>query len=139
LSILRAFLISAILAKAIYCAPGGCPVRIDHVNRDTGLRDVETFRFTVKATDISGRKIAVAQFKAAAVDANRMVHTLQFVYPIETFEPGQTKKAEFDTHRLVNSNYRGIKVWVAAVRFADGTNWSDSDDSRSCGNQDLKK
>jgi hypothetical protein len=136
---IRAFLISAFLANAAYCSGAGCPVSIDQVKRDTGLRDVITYRFTVKATDTSGRKIAVAQFKAAAVDLKRQVHTLLFVYPIEDFEAGQTRKAEFDTHRLVGSDYRGIKVWVDSVRFADGTTWSDGNDRHSCAGQDVKK
>jgi hypothetical protein len=135
----KIFLISALLANAAYCSAAGCPVSIDQIKRDTGLRDVVTYRFTVKATNTSGRKITAAQFKAAAVDSRRLVHTLLFVYPIENFEAGQTRKAEFDTHRLVGSNYRGIKVWLDTVRFADGSTWSDEKDSHSCAGQDVKK
>lgn len=121
------------------CAPAACPVTIDQVKHDTGLRDVITYRFTVKVTDTSGRKIALAQLKAAAIDSERQSHTLMFVYPVENLEPGQTRKAEFDTHRLVGSDYRGIKVWVNRIRFADGSSWSDAGDSRSCENHDGKK
>lgn len=136
---MKAFLISAVLAKAALCAPAGCPVSIDQVRRDTGLRDVETYRFTVKLTDTSGRKIAVAQLKAAVTDSEHQSHTLLFVYPVESLEPGQTRKAEFDTHRLVGSDYQSIRVWVNTVRFADGSTWSDASDSRACGNRDGKK
>ena len=126
-----------ILAKLAVCASPNCPVAIDDVKRDTGLGDRITYCFSLKATNNSGKSIAGLELKAAAVDSKQVSHVLNYRYPLDNIPSGQEKSGYFSTHRLLGSDYRGVKVWVDRIRYADNSVWID-DGSRSCGSQDVK-
>jgi hypothetical protein len=113
-----------------------CPVAIRNVNRDTGLGDRITYCFSLNATNNSAKSIAGLELKAAAVDSKLVTHVLNYRYPLDNIAPSQTKHGYFSTHRLLGSDYRGVKVWVDRIRYSDNSIWSD-DGSRTCGGQDI--
>jgi hypothetical protein len=133
----RKWLIAALVARAALAADGSCPVSITKVKRDSGLGDRITYCFSLKAINNSGKPISSLTLKAAAVDSKRFVHLLNYEYPIDNVGPGETKDGYFSSHRLLGSDYQGIKVWVNKIEYKDHTVWAD-DGARNCGSQDLK-
>jgi hypothetical protein len=114
-----------------------CPVVIEQVKRDTGLGDRITYCFSLNAINTSGKSIESLGLKAAAVDSKHMVHVLPYEYPLSAIGAGQAKGGYFSTHRLLGSDYSGVKVWVDHIHFSDKTTWND-DGTRACGSQDIK-
>ena len=133
----RKWLIAALVARAAFAADGSCPVSITNVKRDTGLGDRITYCFSLKATNNAAKPISSVTLKAAAVDSKRFVHVLNYEYPIGNIGPGETKEGYFSSHRLLGSDYQGIKVWVSKIEYRDRSVWTDNG-GRSCGSQDLK-
>jgi hypothetical protein len=133
----KKWLIAALVVRAALAADGNCPVTITDVKRDTGLGDRITYCFSLKATNNAGKPISSLVVKAAAVDSKGYVHLLNFDYPMNDLAAGETKDGYFSTHRLLGSDYQGIKLWVNKIDYKDRTSWTD-DGRRACGSQDLK-
>jgi hypothetical protein len=132
----KIWITAVLFGKLALGASPNCPIAISDVKRDTGLGDRITYCFSLKATNISGKSVASLELQAAAVDSKRMSHVLNYRYPLDNLAPGQTKDGYFSTHRLLGSDYRGVKVWVDRIRYADNSIWSD-DGSRVCGGRDI--
>jgi hypothetical protein len=133
----KKWLIAALVVRAALAADGGCPVAITDVKRDTGLGDRITYCFSLQATNNAGKPISSLLVRAAAVDSKGFVHLLNYDYPINDVAAGATKDGYFSSHRLLGSDYQGIKVWVKEIEYKDHTSWTD-DGRRACGSQDLK-
>jgi hypothetical protein len=125
------------LSSFVHAANSACPVVISQVKRDTGLGDRITYCFSLNATNTSGKPIASLGLKAAAVDSKHMVHVLPYEYPLADIGAGQIKPGYFSTHRLLGSDYIGVKVWTDRIQFSDKTTWKD-DGTHACGSQDIK-
>jgi hypothetical protein len=136
----KAISLSAILfgSQLAFGAAGACPVTVSNVKRDTGLGDRNTYCFSLDATNNSGKNISSVEFHAAAVDSKHVTHVLNYDYPLDKIPAGETKLGYYSSHRLLGSDYQGIRVWVNRVLYADHTTWED-DGKRSCGSQDVKK
>ncbi len=130
--------LTILLSRLTLGATGACPVTISDVKRDTGLGDRNTYCFSLKAANNSGKTIDSVEFKAAAVDSKHQTHVLNYDYPLDKIPSGTTKLGYYSSHRLLGSDYQGIKVWVKRILYADHSSWLD-DGSRSCGSQDVKK
>lgn len=133
----KKWLIAALVVRTVLAADGACPVTVSKVKRDTGLGDRITYCFSLKATNNAAKPIDNLVFRAAAVDSKGFVHVLNYDYPMAGIPAGSTKDGYYSTHRLLGSDYEGIKVWVSRVEYKDGTKWADSGD-RACGSEDLK-
>jgi len=133
----KKWLIAALVVRGMLAADGGCPVTISKVKRDTGLGDRITYCFSLQATNNAGKPISSLVLRAAAVDSKGFVHLLNYDYPLSDLPAGDTKDGYFSSHRLLGSDYQGIKVWVNKIEYKDHTGWRD-DGNRTCGSQDLK-
>jgi hypothetical protein len=131
------WLLVALGAQIALAAGGSCPVSLQHVKRDTGIGDRNTYCFSLQADNQSGKRIAVVHINAVAVDSQPWEHPLRYDYVISNLEQGQTKQAYFSTHRLLGTDYRGVKVWVESVEFEDKSSWKDTG-NRACGAKDVK-
>jgi hypothetical protein len=107
------------------------------VKRDTGIGDRNTYCFSLQAENQSGKRIAAVHIQAVAVDSQPWEHPIRYDYVVANLEPGQAKQAYFSTHRLLGTDYRGIKVWVESIDFQDKDIWKDGG-GRSCGAKDVK-
>lgn len=127
----------ALGAQIALAAGASCPVTLQRVKRDTGIGDRNTYCFSLQADNQSGKRIAAVHIQAVAVDSQPWEHPLRYDYVVSNLEPGQTKQAYFSTHRLLGTDYRGVKVWVESVQFQDKNMWKDAG-NRACGAKDLK-
>ena len=134
----KVWVLAALFSRLAFSASGACPVTVSEVKRDTGLGDRNTYCFSLLATNHSGKSISSVEFKAAAVDSKHQTHVLNYDYPLDKIPSGEAKLGYYSSHRLLGSDYRGIKVWVKRVLYTDSTSWLD-DGNRSCGSQDIKK
>jgi hypothetical protein len=132
-----AWIASFLLVRLALSAESACPVSVMQVKRDPGFCDRNTYCFFVTAGNHSSQ-VASVNLKASAFDSRRIEHLLPFVYPIEKLAPDNPTTCQFSTHRLLGSDYKGVKVWVADVRFSNGTSWKD-DGRMICSGQDIKK
>lgn len=132
-----ACLASAIAAQIALGAGVSCPVVLQNVKRDTGIGDRNTYCFSLQAGNQSGRRIAAVHIRAVAVDSKPWEHPIRYDYIVSNLDPGQTKQAYFSTHRLLGTDYRGVKVWVESVDFQDKNIWKDAG-NRSCAAKDVK-
>ena len=129
------FLVITGQASVVYSA---CPVTIQGVKRDTGIGDRNTYCFSLDAANVSGRPIAAVNLHAVAVDSKPWEHPLRYSYVVDGIGPGESKTAYFSTHRLLGTDYRGVKVWVDSVEFQDKSEWKDSG-GHACAGQDIRK
>jgi hypothetical protein len=129
------FLAIAGQISVVYAA---CPVTIQDVKRDTGIGDRNTYCFSLDAANVSGKPISAVNLRAVAMDSKTWEHPLRYSYVVDGIGPGESKRAYFSTHRLLGTDYRGVKVWVDSVQFQDKSEWKDSGD-RACAGQDLRK
>jgi hypothetical protein len=113
-------------------------VTIEKLKKDSGLGDRNTYCFSLEATNQSGKSISIVNLQAVAIDSKPWEHPLRFTYAIGKIGAGESKDAYFSTHRLLGTDYRGVKVWVDSVEFQDRSLWKDAG-SRACGAQDVKK
>ncbi len=134
----KKWLIAAFVLRVALAAETSCPVSISEVKRDTGLGDRITYCFSLKATNRAAKPIPTHVLRAAAVDSKGYVHLLNYDYPMNNIPAGDTRDGYFSSHRLLGSDYQGIKIWVKEVDYKDGGDWTDNGD-RTCGGQDVKK
>ncbi|HXE10468.1 MAG TPA: hypothetical protein VN633_00005 [Bryobacteraceae bacterium] len=128
----------ALTAQIGFAAGTSCPVSLQHVKRNTGIGDRNTYCFSLVANNQSGRRVAVVHINAVAIDSKPWEHPLRYDYVVSDLEPGQTKAAYFSTHRLLGTDYRGVKVWVESVEFEDKSTWKDAG-GRVCGAKDVAR
>jgi hypothetical protein len=126
-----------LLARLALSAESTCPVSVMQVKRDPGFCDRITYCFFVTAGNHSSQ-IASVDLRASAFDSRKMEHPLPFVFAIDKLAPDNPITCHFSTHRLQGSDYKGVKVWVADVRFSNGTSWKD-DGRMICSGADVKK
>lgn len=134
----KKWLFAAFVIRVAFAADASCPVSISEVKRDTGLGDRITYCFSLKATNRAAKPISTLILRAAAVDSKGYMHVLNYDYPINNIAADATKDGYFSSHRLLGSDYQGIKVWVKEIDYNDGGVWTDNGD-RACGGQDVKK
>lgn len=129
----------AILAvRLALAANASCPATIEKVRRDAGIGDRNTYCFSLEVVNHSGKPISEVNLSAVAVDSKPWEHPLHYDYVVAKIAPGERKAAYFSTHRLLGTDYRGVKVWVQSIRFQDRTIWNDNG-TRACGSEDVKK
>jgi hypothetical protein len=128
----------ALGVKMAWAVTAPCPVTLEKVKRDSGLGDRNTYCFSLEAANHSSRAIRVVKLGAVAIDSKPWEHPLRFTYEIEKIPPGVAKSAYFSTHRLLGTDYRGIKLWVESIEFDDQSSWKDNG-SRACGSEDVRK
>jgi hypothetical protein len=127
----------AVGAQIGLAAGSACPVALQKLKRDTGIGDRNTYCFSLQADNQSSKGIAVVHINAVAIDSKPWEHPLRYDYTISNLGQGQTKQAYFSTHRLLGTDYRGVKVWVESVEFEDKSIWRDTG-NRACGAKDVK-
>jgi hypothetical protein len=131
-------LLLAAFAGEMWAANPSCPVSLQDVRRDTGLGDRNTYCFSLDVKNNTQRPIAVVNLKAVALDSKPWEHPLRYTYVVQKLTSTETRNAYFSTHRLLGTDYKGVKVWVDTIEFQDKGVWSDSG-RRSCGGADVKK
>jgi hypothetical protein len=128
----------ALTAQIAFAAGASCPVSLQHVKRNTGIGDRNTYCFSLVADNQSGRRIAIVHINAVAIDSKPWEHPLRYDYVVSDLEPGRAKPAYFSTHRLLGTDYLGVKVWVESVEFEDKSTWKDAG-NRACGAKDVAR
>ena len=115
-----------------------CPVSLSAVKRDTGLGDKSTYCFSLDVVNNTAQPANEIILHAAAYTSDRQRHTLKYDYPVANLKPGERRNVYFSTHRLLGTDYSGIKVWVSRISYKDNSSWND-DGTLSCHAQDVKK
>jgi hypothetical protein len=130
--------LAIVSARLALAATASCPVTIEKVKRDAGLGDRNTYCFSLEVVNRSGKPISEINLTAVAIDSKPWEHPLRYDYVVGKIEAGERKAAYFSTHRLLGTDYRGVKVWVQNIAFQDRTAWNDNG-TRICGSEDVKR
>ncbi len=129
----------AILAvRLTLAADASCPVTIARVRRDAGIGDRNTYCFSLEVVNNSAKPISEVNLSVVAIDSKPWEHPLHYDYVVAKIAAGERKAAYFSTHRLLGTDYRGVKVWVQSIGFQDRTTWKDNG-TRACASEDVKK
>ncbi|MFZ0591071.1 MAG: hypothetical protein WAM39_11340 [Bryobacteraceae bacterium] len=131
-------ILAVLAARLTLAAEAACPVTIEKVRRDTGVGDRNTYCFSLEVVNHSAKQISEVNLSAVAIDSKPWEHPLHYDYVVAQVGPGETKAAYFSTHRLLGTDYHGVKVWVQSIGFQDRTTWKDNG-TRACGSEDVKK